>query len=527
MHAFDLDKIKGDIVARRAKRGESIITIDNVPRTCDNDMLVIADSSGPLAIAGVMGGVKTEVGSMTKNILLESAFFNPISIRRTSRSLGQASESSYRFERRIDNNMVSKASERASALIEQIAGGEKGDFRDVGKKASYSKAIKFDLGKINSLLGVSVKKGKALEILKSLGFSIKNKKSSITVDVPSFRGDVKTEVDIAEEIARIYGYDNIPSTIPRIIENTSIKDFTDLLLDKIGLTLTRFGLNEIITYSLVSRSSINDLGMVTDDVVAIKNPLSIDQEIMRPTLLAGMMKVISYNLNRKAAHLSLFEIGKKYTQKDYSCKEEPVISVGIVGSKTKHWQGNEIEANFFNLKGIFEALLNEFGIRDFSFKKSGKSWLSTGISAVIEYNGEEVAYIGEVNKKICNKFDVEKRVFYGELYLEKLFGTVKLERQYKPVGKYPSITRDISIIVDKNVSSSEIESIAKEKGGSLVKNILLVDQYSGKQIPDGKHGLLYRIEYRSDERTLEDSEIDKLQSAIKDTLSSKLSISFR
>ena len=527
MHAFDLDKIKGDIAARRAERGEKIITIDNVQRTCDNDMLVIADNSGPLAIAGVMGGVKTEVGSMTKNILLESAFFNPVSVRRTSRSLGQASESSYRFERRIDNSMVSKASERASALIEEIAGGEKGDFKDVGRKTPYSKTIKLNLGKINSLLGVSIKKGKAQEILKSLGFSIKQKKSSLTVGVPSFRGDVKTEVDIAEEIARIYGYNNIPSTIPRITENTSIKDFTDLLLDKIGLTLTRFGLNEIITYSLVSRSSIDDLGMATDATVAIKNPLSIDQEIMRPTLLAGMMKVVSYNLNRKVAHLSLFEIGKIYTQKDSSYKEEPVVSVGIVGSKTKHWQENEREANFFNLKGIFEALLNEFGIKDFSFKTGGKNWLNTGIRAVIEYKGEEVAYIGEVNKKICNKFDVEKKVFYGELYLEKLFDTVRLERQYKPVGKYPSITRDISIIVDKNISSSEIEFIAKEKGGNLVKNILLVDQYSGKQIPVGKRGLLYRIEYRSDERTLEDSEIDKLQSAIKDTLSSQLSISFR
>lgn len=527
MHAFDLDKIRGGVCVRRAKRGEKIITIDNVPRTCTEDMLVIADETGPIAIAGVMGGLETEVNRMTKNILLESAFFNPVSVRRTSRGLGIASESSYRFERRIDNDMVVKASNRASALIEALAGGEIGELLDAGKKTCYSKSINFDLKKANSILGVSIGKTQAAKILKALGFSVKDKKRSVKVTVPSFREDVKSDIDLTEEIARIYGYEKIPLTIPHIIGNTRIKDFATLFEEKIERMLTRLGLNEIITYSLINRSSIKELGIRENEVIAIKNPLSIDQEIMRPTMVPGMLGAISYNINRKAKRLSLFEIGKLYKEKEGSYAEEPVLSVGLAGIKHEDWKVRKEEFDFFDIKGVFEKLLAELGFSRISFKKGKAAPFNGDVNSIIEFDGEAIACLGEVDRKICDRFDIEKKVLYGELYINKLLKKARLGGRYTAFGRYPSITRDISIIVDKGIASSEVTGIIKEVGKRLVKDITLVDYYKGKQIPEGKRGLLFRIEYRSDERTLKDAEVDKLHSEIKSTLSSKLPLSFR
>ena len=527
MHAFDLDKISGDISVRRAVKGERIITIDNVPRTCEDSTLVIADDKGPIAIAGVMGGIDTEVNSMTKNIILESAFFNPISIRRTSRTLGHSSESSYRFERRIDNSMVFKASERAAVLIEKLAGGRRGASYDIGKKTRYSKTININTNEISALLGVSINKNSAEKILRTLGFSVKNKKESLTVTVPSFREDVKTSVDIAEELARIYGYDKIPVTIPRIVENSSIKDSLDILLDNIKVILPRISLDEIITYSLIKKSDINNMGVDEKEIVFIANPLSIDQEIMRPVMLSGILKVLAHNLNRKAQRIALFETGKIYKKKNETYKEEHVLSFVLSGIKEENWKSGKREFSFFDLKGILEKLLEDLGIEACEFNSKGLSYFDKSISSSINFNGETIGIAGEVGKETLKNFDIEKKVFYGELYLEKLYHLIKLNRRYKHLNRYPSVVRDISVLADASLASGRIIEIIKEIGSRLVKDISLVDQYEGKQIPAGKKGLLYRIEYRSEDRTLEDSKVDVLHNTIKSTLSEKLNISFR
>ncbi|UCD54895.1 MAG: phenylalanine--tRNA ligase subunit beta [Candidatus Omnitrophota bacterium] len=527
MHAFDLDRIKGSISVRRGIKGEKIITIDNVSRACNPDMLVIADANGPIAIGGIMGGLKTEVNKMTKNILLESAFFNPISIRRTSRALGLSSESSYRFERRITNDMVAKASNRGACLIEAIADGKTGPFIDIGKKTGYSKTINFDLGKTNKILGISIAKGKAVKILKTLGFSVKAQKTSMKVTVPSFRGDVKNDVDLTEELARIYGYEKIPLTIPHIIGNVRTKSLISLLQEKISQALARLGLNEIITYGLISKNSIKGLGIREDETVVIKNPLSIDQEIMRPTLLPGCLNVISYNFNRKARHVSLFEMGKIYREKKNSYIEEPVASIGLAGIRQGNWKNQVREFTFFDIKGMFEKLLEELGITHVVFKKGEIEGFNRDIASTVENHGKVIACFGEVDKNICERFNIEKKVFYGELYIGNLLERVKLDRRYAPISRYPSIMRDISVILDKNIASSEVTNIIKEIGKTLVKEVSLVDCYKGKQIPEGKRGLLYRIEFQSRERTLKDAEVNHLHSEIKKALSEKLDISFR
>ena len=527
LHAFDLDRIKEGIVIRRAARDEKIITIDNVPRTMTGDTLVIADGSEPIAIAGVMGGLKTEVSNMTKNILLESAFFDPVSVRHTSRALGIASESSYRFERKINNDMVVKASERAGALIEEVTKGKKGEFFDVGKKASYSKNISLSLKKTNSLLGVPIKKNEAIKILKALEFSVSGKNNFLKITVPGFREDVKNDIDVIEEIARIYGYEKIPVTIPRIVGNTTIKEPMSLFQEKLSNTLIRLGLNEIITYALINRNKIKGLDVPPDQIVAIKNPLSIDQEIMRPTLLPGMLGVISYNFNRRAKELSLFEIGNTYKEKGNSYIEEPVLSIGLAGIKRDNWRSHKQEYDFFDIKGMFEKLLDESGLKGVIFKKGSIPGFNKNITSIAEQNGDIIGYLGEVGKSICGKFDIEKNVFYAEIYITKLFKKISLSKRYASYGRYPSVVRDISMVMDKSVTSQELENIIKEMGKDLVKDVSLVDCYKGKQIPENKRALLYRIEYRSDEKTLEDSEVDRLHSDIKNTLSEKLNISFR
>jgi len=528
LHAFDLDRLNGGIRIRRAEKGEKIITIDNVPRECADSTLVVADDDKAIAIAGVMGGASTEVTDMTKNILLESASFNPISIRRTSRHMGLSSESSYRFERRIDESMVLRASERAAGLIRQIAGGELGPVSDAGKKKGYKKVIPFDLQKTNSLLGMAIDKKKAFKILKALGFLVEEKKGKASVSVPSFRGDVKSLVDLSEEIARIHGYDSIPSTIPKIVGNTSIKEFIDIFEEKISRILTRLGLNEIITYSLTSRSTIRELGIGEGRVIPIKNPLSIDQEIMRPSMLGGMLGAISHNLKRKAKGIMFFEIGKIYNEKNASFLEESVLSLGLAGLKHEDWKNHRGNFDFYDLKGILERLLIGLGLaKDIVFKKETIPALEDRGSTIVEYDGEIIAYLGEVTGEVCKKFDIEKNVFFAEILLNKLEKKVNLRKRYAPYSRYPSILRDMSIVVDKEVTFYEITRIVKELGKGLVKETSLVDLYKGKQIPENKRALLYRIEYASRDKTLQDSEIDKLHTEVRNALSEKLNASFR
>jgi len=528
LHAFDMDRLKGSVYIRRAKKNEKIITIDNTPRVCDGDMLLITDDTGPIALAGVMGGLNTEVTEMTKNILLESAFFDPISVRRTSRKFGISSDSSYRFERKIDNAMVKKASDRASSLIEKLASGKLGPILDTGKKSVYSKTIELDAEKTSALLGIEVTNKKAKKILKTLGFAVTEKKKTLKVTTPTFREDVKSDVDLTEEIARIHGYEKIPLTIPKIVGNLTVKDFPFVVREKICDILTRLELDEIITYSLIGRESVKQFWSSEDAMVSIKNPLSIDQEIMRPTLLVGMLEAVKRNLNRKVKRIALFECGKIYMENKASYIEEEVVSIGLAGINREDWKVKTEEFDFYDLKGLVETLLRNLGItKNIVFSKKEQNGFDKTLSVVANCNGRMVAHLGEVNKETCQSYDIEKKVFYGEIFITQANDMINLERRYTALGKYPSITRDISLLMEEGVPSSELLSIIRDKGEGLVKDVSLLDYYKGKQVPKGKRALLYRIEYRSNERTLKDSEVDKLEADIKKALVEKLNVSFR
>ncbi|MCK4462808.1 MAG: phenylalanine--tRNA ligase subunit beta, partial [Candidatus Omnitrophica bacterium] len=527
MHAFDLDKIKGDIEIRKAKKGEVVKTIDGINRTLEDGTLVIADNKGPIAIAGIMGSLDTEVSGRTKNILLESACFDPVSARRTSRILGLSSESSYRFERRIDRGMVLQASERAAFMIEDLAKGKKGRLIDIGEKSIPSKIIKFNPKGSNTILGIDIPTRLQKDILKSLGFSIKPKKDSLEIKVPSSRGDITQEVDITEEIARIYGYNKIPMTIPKIIGHTRLMDKGDLVKKEIRRYLSSIGLNEIITYNLVSTVLLDEFYVDKNALAHIQNPLSREQGVLAGILLPGMLKIINWNINRKNKNLRLFEIGKIYKRiEKKKFKEELHLSMAITGLVEDNWLSAKRKTSFFDLKGILVDLLGKIGVDKVKFRPTDKiPYFSTAAS--IECLGDNIGVIGKLDGEILKKFDIDETMYALEISLEEISKKAVLEKRFKAIPKFPSILRDISLVAEKDMPAESIVSAIREIGSDIVKEITLVDMYRGKQIPQDKQGLLYRIEYRDDARTLTDLEVEEFHNKIKQNLSAKLGIFFR
>lgn len=526
MHAFDLDKLEGGIViVRRAKKGEKVVTIDGVERALDESVLVIADKLRPIAIAGLMGALDTEVRVSTKNILLEAAYFDPISVRRASRRLGISTESSYRFERKVDMANIANASSRASHLISEIAGGRMGGFLDVGLAARAKKQVALEYKRLNSILGLEIAPAKVKKILSGLGLkAASSSKDKIKFDIPPFRYDLKNEIDLIEEVARVYGYHNMPVTIPAICEQPFGRPREMVVEEKIRERLTGLGLDEIITYSLLSKKSLNASASPAECVIEIKNPLTGEQEAMRPDLMAGMCGAFAWNINRKIKDLKLFELGRVYLRKGQDLvTEKRHLSVGLAGEAYSSWAGGARRAGFFDLKGIIEALLEALRINGISFKHVRKDGFSPSASASINTGGETAGFLGEISGKVLNNFGIKEPVFFGEICVDSLFKHVRLEKRFVELPKYPSISRDISIVVDKFVSHSDLIAVIKAAGGdAILRDIKLVDRYTGKQIPDDKVGLTYRLEYQDFKKTLEDKEVSEIHARILQSLGEKL-----
>ena len=528
-HAFDYDRIKGKVIVRRAQKDEKIVTIDGRERPLETDMLVIADEEKAVALAGVMGSKNSEVKEDTRNILLESAYFDPISIRRTSRRLGLISESSYRFERSCDLGGVIKASDRVAALMLEICGGQAGPLVDIGAKDPKRVKIFLRPEKLNKILGIDISTAAIKKILALLQLDVEiSGKGTIVVLIPSFRQDLKSEADLIEEVVRIYGYDKLPSTMPTIIGHPKRIERPRELCAMVRDAMAAMGVDEIITYSLISK---DDLALVSEDfaqdeIVVIKNPLSIEQEIMRPSLIPGILGTVAWNLNRGTENIRLFEVGRIYRRLDNGFAEEERMSVAFVGNKGGGWLSKG-EFTFFDAKGIFEALFNRLGIEDFSFRGAGFPGFLTGQAASIEVSGESVGFLGVLDKKVTENFDIEKNVLLSELDLEKVFSRVRTERKFLEMPRFPSAKRDISMVIRKDVPHQDIVSVVRDVGSELVADVKLFDQYFGGQIPQGSRSLAYSIEYRSRERTLTDDEVNRLHAKVCDALVEKLSATIR
>ena len=536
LHAFDYDKLTGKkIIVRRAKKNEKIVTIDGDERTLDTDTLVIADESNPVAVGGVMGSVNSEVTTSTTNILLESAYFDPISIRRTSRKLGLSSESSYRFERSVDMFGVRSTSDRAVSLILELCGGKAGSIKDAGKATIKSKEISLRLDRVNAILGNEISHSFIKKTLSLLGLGVEaGAKGKLKVIVPSFRQDLKTEEDLMEEIARIYGYDNFSSTIPPMVDQTRKQGFDfeaceekRVIRDTIKDTLISSGVNEIITYSLISRALAEGVrGIDPSTIVNIKNPLSLEQEIMRPSLIPGILGVISRNLNRRIKNQKLFELGKIYIKDGPNYKEEERLIIALTGLASGFWLTKK-KVDPFYVKGIVETLMEKLGITGLSIDIEKAFLRQANRDAAVKIGAEQIGFLEGVSKDLLAKFSIKTDVVICEIEIPKVIKAAKLKKRFSEIAKYPSATRDLSIVVDESILRERVERAIKDSGGELVKKVELSSQYRGEQIPTGKKGLHYAIEYHGKDRTLTDREVNKLHSKIRDTLTTQLGAQLR
>ena len=529
LHAFDLDTLEGrKIIVRNATDGETLKTLDETKRKLDESMLVIADEKNPIAIAGVMGGFDTEVTNETKNILIESATFDSTSIRRTSKKLNLRSEASTKFEKGLDPMTAEVACTRVCQLIEEMNCGTivKGEIDKFGLKPE-KRTIKVSDTEITKLIGIEIESQKVLDILNNLEIVTEYNDGVYKSIVPTFRNDLELKADIIEEIARVYGFDNIGfaplvGTLTRG-EKSELRKLEDLAKD----ILWGMGLNELMTYSFISPKVYDKILLPSDDdkrnYIKLRNPLGEDYSVMRTTLIGNTMEVLSRNYKYGVESAKTFEIGNtfrpigKELTADSLPEEKKLLSLGMYG-----------DVDFFSLKGVVKGLLDRLGIENVEYQaETENTTFHPGRTANILVDGENVGIIGEVHPDVLGNYDIKVRCLVGELDFKVLSAKSKLDRKYTPLPKYPPMTRDIALTVDKELEVREIEKVILANGKNLVENIALFDVYTGDQVEEGKKSVAYSIVYRSLERTLTEEEVVKVHSKILEELENKLNAILR
>lgn len=510
LHAFDYDKLDGKkIIVRRARDGETITTIDGVERKLESSILVIADSKKPVAIAGIMGGKDTEVTEATKNILLESAYFDPILIRRAARALGLCSDSSYRFERGVDIKGVAVGSGRAVHLIMKYAGGTITAALDLYSRKSVSgRTITMDKSDIDDLLGTPISLSRCRAILDKLGFKVSAKKNTLKISIPSFRSDIKQGVDIIEEIARIVGYDALPMSLP-LIKATGIPESKNRILrEQIANHLTAQGLNEVISYAMTNKKNLEKSNLPVLNIMKVENPFSAEQEIMRPSLLPSLLSVVALNFNRSQRDLKFFEMGKIYLPDG---EEKEILGIISTGRRHQDWrEPSKVEIDFYDIKGLVQNTLGLFGMEDISFQPSQEPFLN-GQSARVILSGQKIATLGNLSSNVLAQWDIKQRnIWYAEVDLSALYRIPKPKIRFQSLPEFPAIIRDVSLAVKKEASFDQIRALAIKTIPEFLTEVKFVEQYLGEKIPSGHYAMTISLVYQSPSRTLREEEVNCL-----------------
>lgn len=523
LHAFDYDLIEGGrVLVRSAREGEVIKTLDGVERDLTKGDLVICDVKRPIAIAGVMGGGNTEVLEDTRNILLESAYFNPVRVRRTSKRTGLRSESSYRFERGVDPNGVVSALDRASELIRRLASGRvvKGRI-DAYPNPIKPSEVRLSIRRMESVLGTGIEPDVIRRIFEGLGLEILGSRDGeMTLRIPTFRVDLTREIDLIEELARHYGYNRIPTTIPLIPMTTDGLKRERMLEERAKEILVSFGFFEVINYSFEDP----ELLALFDGTrpLGILNPLTREGSVMRTSLVPGIMRNVILNLNRQAQDIRLFEVGKAYIPREYGLPEEVKRIAAVATGRRQPELWDKEEFDFFDLKGILERIIEAFSLSNRArFVDSIGSeeaeapqikFLHPGKSARILIGDEEVGYMGELHPGIREKLEVSKRVFLFEIDLEKLFAYSSLTgKRFTPLPKFPSVRRDIALIVDEGVPVGKILDELRRVEPNLIEEVSVFDVFKGGSVEKGKKSVAVSIVLRAADKTLTDEEVDDIQ----------------
>src|SRR3989338_2333195 len=528
LHAFDYVHIKGKkIIVRNAYKKESLTTLDEKKHNLSEDSIVIADSERAVALAGVMGGGDSGVTQATRDILLESAYFNPISIRRTSRRHGIFTDSSYRFERGVDNEGVVAALDRAANLIAELSEGKvaKGRIDCYPKKVSYPQ-IDLRISRTNKILGISLSREPILNILNRLMFTTKAiDDDKIRVNVPSFRKDIEREIDLIEEVARLHGYEKILKTIPSSKVSVSASTRNQVFEKEIRNILISLGLTEVINYSFIDEKYFDTINISQDDplrkTIKLRNPLSQNWSVMRTTLLPGIINTAVFNINRGIYDVGIFEVGKIFIPNERLPVEKMMIGCAVTEKvEKKIWSKGE--RDFYYLKGLVESLLGRLNIHDMEFFPVNLSYIHPQKGACVKINKEDIGYLGELSPAAAEGFDLKEKLYVFELSFDKIITKAVTEKKYTHLPKYPSIYRDIAIVLDNNIKSDDVYRIIRETDNLILKEIILFDYYEGKQIPDGKKSLAYSLVYRTDERTLTEEDINPIHEKVIANLRDKL-----
>jgi phenylalanyl-tRNA synthetase beta chain len=525
LHAFDLDDIKyNKMIVKLAEEGEKFTTLDGVERTLTSEMLVIGNKDKTLDLAAIMGGENSEVKDTTTSIFLEGASFAKENIRATSKKLGLRTEASSRFEKGIDINLTEVAVNRACQLIEELGCGRvlNGMLDYYPKKEEVQKII-VNPERINKLLGVNVPMDQFLNILENLEFKCNLISSDkLELEVPSFRLDITEDADILEEIARIYGYDNIPSATLEGNATAGVKTEKQKFIDNVKFNSIAVGLNEILTYSFVSPRGVDKINLDQDDerreFVKIINPLGEETSVMRTTLIPNMIDVISTNLSHKVEEAYAFECGNTFKPQEGLPVETKKMSIGMYGR----------DVDFFTLKGAVETVLNNVGFKGYEIEPETKNLtFHPGRCAKLVYNNICIGTFGELHPDVLENYDLNQRVYIAEINIDLVFENLNNVKVYNPLPKYPSTTRDIALLVKDEVFVKQIEDIIKANGEDILESYQLFDVYKGAQIEEGHKSIAYSITYRSKDKTLTDEEVAKVHDKIVNELSEKLNANLR
>ncbi len=542
LHAFDYHLIskgkdgKPAIVVRRAQANEKFKTLDNVERTLAADMLLIADEQKGIALAGIMGGQNTEINDSTKDVLIESAYFNPTNIRRTSKSLGLRSESSYRFERGADVGICDWASQRAAQLILETAGGQLAEgVVDAYPRPIGAKQIELRHHKVGELLGVSISAVEQVRLLKNLGLRVAtpsgiphvplvdanvdtttllNKEAvagsagaTATFEIPTFRVDLKREVDLIEEIARLHGVEKIPATPPRGAIGSNAFDSVHDQIAEARRILCGLGLNEAQGQTLVANAECR---MQNAELVAMANPLSADMDVLRPSLLPGLIHSLRHNVSRKNYDLALFEVGRVFAQAGGQTREERRVAIALTGQRNPlFWSGGEREAKLdvYDLKGLIEEFFDQFGLRGMTYNRRADSTALFLESATIQLGKQQLGEFGQLLPPLAKKYDLRDAVFLAELNLDLLLARRNSSKSFKALPAFPTIRRDVAMIVPEATTHDAVLQVVKQTKPANLESVELFDVFRGKNVPEGQKSLAYAFTYRSAERTLTDAEV--------------------
>jgi len=528
MHAFDLAKLKGGIVVRRAESGEKIVLLNDGEITLDDDTLVIADQSGPLALAGVMGGSESAVGDATRDIFLESAFFAPLSIVGRARRYGLHTDSSHRFERGVDPEMARRAMERATALIKLIAGGEAGPVIEVSNASTLPQrpCITLRHGRIARILGIEISRQEVADILKRLGMQVEESSEGWLLVPPTFRFDISIEEDLVEEVARVYGYNRIPSTHPAGTLAMQPRPEASVSRQRLRLALVERGYQETITYSFVE-PRLQQLLDPQNSPISLTNPISAEMSVMRTSLWPGLVQALLHNVNRQQGRVRIFEQGLNFVEQGTELKQEMVMGgLAFGGALPEQWGVREQAADFFDVKADLEALLALSGNpAAFTFAADSHPALHPGQSARLLRDRQPVGWIGALHPELLRTLDISGNVLVFEVELASIQkGTLP---KFAELSRFPAIRRDLALVVDRTISAAQLIETLHKAAPSFLRELKLFDVYQGEHIDSGRKSIALGLTLQEQSRTLTEEDVEGAIQGILKALNTELGATLR